>query len=1079
MLNEPGSAADAGELLDSLRAALQGRYEVLGQLGTGGMGCVFRARDVALDRMVAIKVITPELSATRHARERLLREARTVAKLRHANIVTVYAAGEAEGLLYFVMEYVEGESLRQLLTREGRLDDAAGERGAALLTDLAQALAYAHEHGVVHRDVKPENVLLDRASGRAMLTDFGVARAFSPEADVDGDLSTTRTGFVVGSPRYMSPEQALGERSIDGRSDVYSLGLVGYEMFAGTAPFTGASPMAVLSKQLTERPMPLLEKNPDAPPVLARAIDRALEKEPDARWQSAAEFARAIEGEVPVDRSSGRVRRARMPRGRRRRWIAAAGAAMLLGAGGAIWSLRQRDAPVGVDPRKSYLVAPFEVLSGDAQLAWLREGSVSMLALDLGQWRDLSVVGYERSLDLLREAGLESTPRIGLADARAMARRAGVWTVVMGQVTSPGDSLVVTARLFDVASGKQLEQAQRSAPRRADPRPLFDALTRDLLNLAGAPSTMALDRLAEMTTSSVEAYRDYLEGTRALSRWQLARADSLFARATQADSTFALAYYKRAIGIGWRGGEDSLHGTTIAHAVAYSGKLPARERALVAAYRDLFEALNAQRTNDTARVNRSFTAAQRRYLAVIARDSGDAEAWYGLGDAYWHHQPDGWGSPATVKNWTRALRAFNRTLALDSTFYLAYAHKIDLYRQAAGRVPNMLLEGDSVRLLDSATLRRVGGPGGSLRQHQQRAYEEALRDARLWTRATPSPQAYQAVASVLLEHGFPDSAVAMLEEERATHGIRSAKLPFAIAMLQSYTDPHKAAATLHDALQRADAKALAREGGGDLMEILLGSGRGAALTGHLADVDALAKLTTEVTSSPAAVSTQALLPKWWALGVRVAAGVPAARWRPAIDSQAAVIDQLPPDLGYLRQQAAAGMYLVYLETRDPRDLATMRRWRGPRALPWPELEALAALDRREPAAAGRLAQSFPSADSMRAIRGGISPVRWYARARVLEELGELPRALVLYEQLQPRIFSAYGPADPAWPLSARATLAAARIHEKLGHRADSADWYRRASELLSQADPMFAPIRAVAMAGEARQRAPAGRSSGT
>jgi serine/threonine-protein kinase len=227
------STAPLPDLLESLRTALAGQYEVERPLGAGGMGSVFLARDPTLDRHVAIKVISPELAASRPFRERFLQEARTVARLRHPNIVAVYAAGERDGLLYFVMECITGESLRELLDREGR---CGGERGTTILRDLANALDYAHAQGVVHRDIKPENVLIERDGGRAMLTDFGVSRALS-----GNDSRMTGTGFVVGSPRYMSPEQAAGERETDGRGDIYSLGLVGYEMFAGEPAFSGPS----------------------------------------------------------------------------------------------------------------------------------------------------------------------------------------------------------------------------------------------------------------------------------------------------------------------------------------------------------------------------------------------------------------------------------------------------------------------------------------------------------------------------------------------------------------------------------------------------------------------------------------------------------------------------------------------------------------------------------------------------------------------------------------------------------------------------------------------------------------------
>ncbi|AHG88007.1 protein kinase [Gemmatirosa kalamazoonensis] len=500
--------------LEALRRALAGSYEVERLLGQGGMGSVYLGRDVTLDRRVAIKVISSDLAASTALRERFLREARTVARLRHPNIVAVHAAGETEGLLYFVMEFVPGESLRDRLAR-GRYDDASA---VTALRDLARALGYAHAQGIVHRDVKPENVLLDAETGRAMLTDFGVARAFSAE-----DERMTGTGFVVGSPRYMSPEQAAGERELDGRSDVYSLGLVGYEMFAGEPAVAGGSAASIIMRQITERPAPLVTRNDHVPPAVAGVIDRALEKRPEARWATANDMADALDTGVRDSglgtRDSGTAPpRVPSPESRvptRRPMLVGVAILALAAAAAAAWAAlgTSGGVPRGVDPRRSYLVAPFDVLSPDPQLAWLREGAVSMLSLDLAQWRDLQVVDYERGLDLQRDLKLDGARRIGLDDARRLARKAGVWTVVTGRVTGIGDSTLVVANVYDVASGKKVDSAMRATPRGADPRPLFDALARDLLDLVGAPAVSL--GITKSTTTSVAAYRDYLDGARA------------------------------------------------------------------------------------------------------------------------------------------------------------------------------------------------------------------------------------------------------------------------------------------------------------------------------------------------------------------------------------------------------------------------------------------------------------------------------------------------------------------------------------------------------------------------------------
>src|ERR671923_884214 len=574
------------ELLETLRAALAPDYEVDRVLGTGGMGAVFLGRDLTLDRRVAVKVVAPELASSPALRQRFLREARTIARLRHSNIVDVYTAGEANGLLYFVMQYVPGESLRDYLEREKRVSPA---RAAVILRDLAGALAYAHAEGIIHRDIKPENVLIDERSGTAHLTDFGVARALEAT-----DERMTGTGLVVGSPRYMSPEQAAGERELDGRSDIYSLGLVGYEMLAGEPTFSGASPVSVIAKQITEVPPPVATRADGVPPALAHTIDRAVAKDPNERWQTAGEMADAL-GETGPTRAAHRATTPIHFARRRRRLTIIAGAAVLVLLIAGVWAMRRLGgAPPVADRRKSIFVAPFEVQGNDAALGWLREGSVNMLTLNLASWSDLNVVDYERSLDLLREAELDDASRIGLENALEMAREAGAWTAVLGQVRSTGDSLFVVARAYDVATGKRIgDPRQHSALRSTDPRVIFDAVARDLLDLAGAPPMRP--ELARTTTSSLEAYRAYLRGLKALNGWRLAEADSAFERATEADSTFALAYYKRSLAIGWSRAISDTSDVRLARAAArHATRLPQRERALIESYLELTQGLAAQ-----------------------------------------------------------------------------------------------------------------------------------------------------------------------------------------------------------------------------------------------------------------------------------------------------------------------------------------------------------------------------------------------------------------------------------------------------------------------------------------------------
>jgi eukaryotic-like serine/threonine-protein kinase len=527
---------DDPEVLDQLRGALAQQYDVERVLGHGGMGMVVLGRDRALDRPVALKVISPHIDVTARHRQRFLQEARIVAKLRHPNIVAVYTAGEASGLLYFVMEYVPGESLRDLLNRD-RCCEAG--RAEAILRDLADALAFAHARGVVHRDIKPENVLLDNETGRAMLADFGVAQALK----ASGEERLTGPGVVVGSPQYMSPEQASGDRDLDGRSDIYALGLVGYEMLAGEPAFSAPSLMSVLTKQLTEPPPPLAPRAPHASPTVVEAITKALAKDPHDRWQNAADMAQALSGdtstagpassptaatvapaatatpsgaaESPVaaepppgvatppvptpipDRPPPRPfvgpgrREPRAGRARRLAGALAAASAVLLLAAPFAWFAwpRSRESAGDVS-RTALLVIPFDVQSGDSTLVPLRDSSVSILAASLARSGQPAVAGVERSRQLVHAAGLDTVHTIGFAEARQLADRTGARLLVMGQITGGLDSVTVVATAYDVASGNPVAQSHQTAPAGADPRALFDAVARDILGATAAPSPL-------------------------------------------------------------------------------------------------------------------------------------------------------------------------------------------------------------------------------------------------------------------------------------------------------------------------------------------------------------------------------------------------------------------------------------------------------------------------------------------------------------------------------------------------------------------------------------------------------------
>jgi len=277
------------ELGTHVAQVLSANYELESEIGRGGMGIVYCAKDKRLKREIAVKVLPPELSFRADIRQRFLREAETAAQLNHPNIVPIYTVEERDNLVYFVMAYIKGDNLGQRLQQHGPMPPVEVRR---ILREVADALAYAHHRNVIHRDIKPDNIIIDEETGRAMVTDFGIARALTDS----GDSRLTATGMAIGTPAYMSPEQSAGDQAIDGRSDLYSLGVVGYQMLCGQPPFVANNTPSMLVKHLSERPIPVDERWPDLPPDLSRAVMMCLEKDPADRFPSAAAFAVALDG---------------------------------------------------------------------------------------------------------------------------------------------------------------------------------------------------------------------------------------------------------------------------------------------------------------------------------------------------------------------------------------------------------------------------------------------------------------------------------------------------------------------------------------------------------------------------------------------------------------------------------------------------------------------------------------------------------------------------------------------------------------------------------------------------------------
>jgi len=499
-------------LQDQLQRTLGTEYSVDHELGGGGMSRVFLATEMALGRRVVIKALPPELAAAVSA-ERFRREIQLAAQLQHPHIVPLLTAGASEGLPYFTMPFVAGESLRARLAREKRLPVRDVQ---AILRDVAQALAYAHANGVVHRDIKPDNIML--SGGVALVTDFGVAKALS---DAGKDSGVTSTGLALGTPAYMAPEQATADPHSDQRADLYALGAVAYEMLCGSMLFPGRSPQATMAAHAVERPTPVSACRPDAPPALAQLVMQMLEKDPAKRPESAAEVLRRLEESAAAPAPS-RARQVIFT-------LAFAGA--LISA--ILVVVARGRAPSAAAPQ-SIAVLPFENSSGDQQDEYFSDGMAEELMTQLNKVPNLRVAARTSAFAF---KGLNE-------DAREIGRKLDVGTVLEGSVRKSGNRMRVSARLVDARTGYQIwaDEYQRDV---ADVFAVQDEVTAAIVGALRLRFAPPVEAAAPHETRDVAARDLYLQGRFFFEKrdeQNLDTAASFFARAIARDSLYAAAY---------------------------------------------------------------------------------------------------------------------------------------------------------------------------------------------------------------------------------------------------------------------------------------------------------------------------------------------------------------------------------------------------------------------------------------------------------------------------------------------------------------------------------------------------------
>ena len=665
-----GRAVRDSEVFERVRVAVADRYELEYEIGRGGMAIVFLARDLRLERRVAIKVIRPELAQVVPL-ERFLREVRIEAALDHPNIVSLFDSGEVEGLPYYVMPYVKGESLRARLQRVQQLslDDAL-----RITRQIAEGLSYAHQNGVVHRDIKPENILIAEYEDRALIADFGIAKA-TVEA---GGESLTTYGIVLGTPEYMSPEQAMGD-VVDDRADIYALGCLVYEMLAGDPPFTGRSRSAIVAKHLRETVPSLSVVRSNAPGGVVHAIEQALAKVPADRFTSAVELATALEqGKDTPPLPPAPTRWEELKRQVRANWMALSLVAIVAVAGtfSVTRVISGGAAPSFSGRPESVVVLPYQTANSTAEEKALAADVTDGITRELNSWESMRVVPPVALAGPMFDRGLEGPTLEFIEDGIGLARDSGVQALVAVRLSLRGDSAVVDADLFDAGTRRSVGRTLTARAGAGETEVLVARIVQQILGLGDVPANPADLR---RRTDNPDALVQDQEGMGYLARWRLREAELAFRRAIELDSTFAVALNHLAQTLYWQASHNPNRmrelGPEIARlstaAVRHSTGLLSRDSLHIRAFHSFQQG--------------DYASARDRYHALLTRDTTDLYAWLLLGSVEfrdpWLLELDG----ATYRprgDLNVAVDAFLETTRLNPAFELGYGHLFDIDRLA-------------------------------------------------------------------------------------------------------------------------------------------------------------------------------------------------------------------------------------------------------------------------------------------------------------------------------------------------------------------------------------------------------------
>jgi eukaryotic-like serine/threonine-protein kinase len=567
---------------------LGARYEIVQMLGEGGMGAVYKAMDRELERMVALKIIRPELAVHEEILARFKQELILARRITHKNVIRIFDLGDADGVKFITMEFIEGKDLNSVIKEKGRL---SFEECAETVSQICTALDAAHSEGVVHRDLKPQNVMIDK-SGRVIVMDFGIARTMEQGGGM------TNTGALIGTPDYMSPEQVMGEK-VDPRSDLFTLGVIFFQLLVGTLPYKADTIQAAMYKRTKEKSKSPQEVDPTVPALLSDITVKSMQLDPNLRYQTAKEIQLDIESW-----RSGSTKRLDIPVAEievppvplwRKPIVLGSAALLLLALGGVYYGGRKSMGPVGggiaapvvVAPVASLAILPFHNASGDSKLDWLGSSMAEMLSTDVGQSASVRMVSADRVGQVLKDLRITPQSDLDPSTVGRIANLSNVDTVVWGHYAQFGDHIRIDATVQDLKKGHSVTLKEEATSEK-DILPVVDRLAaqiRENLSVSKSLLKELQEHAFKPSTTSVSALRLYNDGLQQARLGNHSQAVSNFQNAIHEDSQFALAYSKMGQAYEELGQDDEAEQAS-QKAVSLSENLPAQEKYLIQASHD-------------------------------------------------------------------------------------------------------------------------------------------------------------------------------------------------------------------------------------------------------------------------------------------------------------------------------------------------------------------------------------------------------------------------------------------------------------------------------------------------------------